>query len=449
MIVPRDHEVPVAPALWVHQLQLLSSLASNSLVRDDLWLLLTAAGLNELSLEQARAGVERVLAHTPAVDGWRIADLGCGVGRHLFWFDALSQAALIGIDASPVLVDAARRLVPASTVVSSDYSSVGEWGAFHTVCGFAHSLFFADSLEHFTANLRNIRGSLHDFGLLWIEQREVMPGELHWTVGDIKIVQTTTADGDLMRHRFTVPDGGRSVELNTASVVVSPTMMADLAEEAGFVLESHEQVFDEGEWITCYGLRAQKGFNFLSDLSDFLASWAEPGHWRNSVDITWDDPETGRRKPVGEFAVRQGATLSRHHPDFRTAIESGVRCLALELTEGWDFVTYSSCEGHLVQTVPCDVYNDAYCGVVTFANRQITVLEELVKRASDWFDFENVRVRARRSILHGPRTSHTAVDILIERKDPATGWNEYRADAGRAIHALAREMRSIREIGSE
>jgi SAM-dependent methyltransferase len=242
---------------WSDQLMRLAVCVGDLEQCDDLWLLLTAAGLDEHSLEQARSGVERVLAHLPSLKEHRVVDLGCGVGRHLFWFDALSDAMLVGIDTSRPLVECARALVPEANIVQSDIAGIGEWGAFQLVCSFAHSFFLSDSLQDFSSNLRAIRGAMHDFGLLWLEQSEVQPGELRWQAAGLVITQATEeVSPAVLSHRFTVGD---AKEITTYSVRVTSDEMAELAENAGFLLEFVDRVLDDGEWITCFALRAQKG----------------------------------------------------------------------------------------------------------------------------------------------------------------------------------------------
>src|SRR3546814_8825779 len=89
-----------------------------------------------------------------------------------------------------------------------------------------------------------------------------------------------------------------------------------------------------------------------------------------------------RVRPVGALALGQGASLSKHHPDFAVSLEPRIRPLVLELSGSWNYVTYSSCGGHLVDEGTPEVFAEAYCGVVVFSNRQISTITRLVTTAA-------------------------------------------------------------------
>ena len=50
---------------------------------EDLWYHLTAMGMTERSLDEAKDATDLLASHVPNLRDVRVADLGCGVGRHL------------------------------------------------------------------------------------------------------------------------------------------------------------------------------------------------------------------------------------------------------------------------------------------------------------------------------------------------------------------------------
>ncbi|MEV6415375.1 class I SAM-dependent methyltransferase [Kribbella sp. NPDC051718] len=434
---------------WAGQLDALRSGLAQAWEQRDIWYLMTSAGLRPDSLAEARPAVELVLARTGTLEGKRLADLGCGVGRHLYWFDRLAGSKNLGLDSSRMLAEHASSAVPAVDVVVQDFAGLAEFGAFDVVCAFAHSLFLTDSMDSFRQSLRAIRGAMPDYGVLVIEQQPVSVGRLEWTTADgLSITQLIDRqDAESFSHQLTVEYRGAVHQDRLSSIELPASAMAAVAAEAGFLLEATEQLDQKGGFLTTvYFLRAQRGYNYLSDLPDFLRSWTDPDHWRNSERVIWDTGSESRRKPVGELALQQGASLSRHHQDFAYSIEPRIRPLVLELVRGWDFVTYSSCEAHLVDSVPVEVFSEAYCGVVTFSNRQIAVVEELVRRSAEFVTATHLRVCTSRRNLYGPDCLYTAVDVRFEPSSNLTRWVDYRIDLDRVIAELGVALTSIRSV---
>ena len=135
---------------------------------EDLWYHLTAMGMTERSLDEAKDATDLLASHVPNLRDVRVADLGCGVGRHLV---ALAQHTtnLLGVEASPSLARLAAEFVPDARVETASFHDLAELGAFDVVCAFSHILMLADGREGVIGNLQLIRGAMPDYGLLVVE----------------------------------------------------------------------------------------------------------------------------------------------------------------------------------------------------------------------------------------------------------------------------------------
>lgn len=415
---------------------------------DDVWFALTAAGLTEDSVEPAVEAVDLVTRYVGDLGSRRVADLGCGVGRHL---RALATAAgeVVGVEASPPLASIARGFAPTARVETRSFHDLAELGSFDVVCAFSHCLLLAHELEGVVGTLQLLRGAMPDFGLLVVEVMPLDEEDLEWRGRTGLVVRerrTATATG--MTHRVTVEAPGRpAAHRELTSVRVAPEQWPAVTEEGGFVVEAVEPfVYADGTPSTFYFLRAQKGFNFLSDLTEFLESWADPAHPRNVRSVDWAGEDVIERvRPSGRLSLGQGASLSRHHPDFAQAVEPRIRPLVLELARNWGFVTYSSCAGHLVTPGPREVYSEAYCGVVAFANSQLSAVGRLVERTKAGLGDGTVEIGTRVRPLHGPTTTLTAIDVLVRRARHDISWDAYAAATERAVTDLAARIADLRE----
>ena len=414
---------------------------------EDLWYHLTAMGMTERSLDEAKDATDLLASHVPNLRDVRVADLGCGVGRHLV---ALAQHTtnLLGVEASPSLARLAAEFVPDARVETASFHDLAELGAFDVVCAFSHILMLADGREGVIGNLQLIRGAMPDYGLLVVEVMSVVPGVLEWSGPQgARVVEERQATSQGMQHHFRIKSATREWQAELPSAVVAPADWPAVAEAGGFHLEAAETTSDSnGASPNFYFLRAQKGYNYLSDLGEFLESWAHPEHPRNRREVKWATPDaTERRRPEGAWALGQGASLSKHHQDFADALESRIRPLVLEFAERWNYVTYSSCGGHLVDKGPPEVYSEAYCGLVTFSNRHLSTLADLVSAATCDLQSSQIRVELRTRALHGSGTVLNAADVLFKRRDTSVSWQGYEPELRRAVDAMCSKLGELRE----
>ncbi|WP_244929195.1 class I SAM-dependent methyltransferase [Nocardioides sp. W7] len=394
--------------------------------------------MTEDSLEEAARVVELVTDYVPDLLSKRVADLGCGVGRHLVALaDQASEA--VGIESSEALVDIARDFATGAVVEHGSFHDLAEHGAFDVVCAFSHCALLVDDQPTLVRSLQRLRGAMPDYGLLVVEVMPAEAGAIHWSNRGITVeeVRTPTPTGHL--HHFDVVAHGRTSAADVHALQVAPDRWRSIAEDCGFQVEATRPLeHPDGSSSLFYFLRATKGFNYLSDLTDFLDSWANPQHPRNRRPITWAAPDATRRvRPAGALALGQGASLSRHHPDFARAIEDRIRPLVLALAEHWNFVSYSSCAGHLVSPGPRVVYSEAYCGLVTFDNGQIASIERLVSEALREVRSVHVEVGLRVRTLHGDTTALTAADVLFRRASHDTAWTAYAAETEHSARVMA------------
>ncbi|MFZ2503842.1 MAG: class I SAM-dependent methyltransferase, partial [Nocardioides sp.] len=227
------------------------------------------------SLVEAKEATDLLASYVPDLGECRVADLGCGVGRHLASL-AQHTSDLVGVEASPLLAPLAAKLVPESRVEVASFHDLAELGAFDVVCAFSHILMLTDGHEGVLGNLQLIRGAMPDYGLLVVEVMPVAPGALEWHGPDgTTVAEERAATPGGLRHQFRIKStaGGWFTELPSA--IVTPSAWPALAEAGGFLVEAVEPfLYSDGTSSTFYFLRAQKGYNFLSDLGEFLESWA-------------------------------------------------------------------------------------------------------------------------------------------------------------------------------
>ncbi|RQW96157.1 hypothetical protein DLJ59_31555 [Micromonospora inaquosa] len=85
--------------------------------------------------------------------------------------------------------------------------------------------------------------------------------------------------------------------------------------------------------------------NSMRDVASFLAHWDHPEANRPPVRLRTSS--YGNINTVGLPGVHEADDLDPAHPQWRGAIEPGVRSLVDAVTQDWRLITYDSCQGHL------------------------------------------------------------------------------------------------------
>lgn len=86
--------------------------------------------------------------------------------------------------------------------------------------------------------------------------------------------------------------------------------------------------------------------NEFRGLDRFVASWNDPTHPDNSVELEPRSTPFGNINDSGVRVDYSSHVITRWHPQFTAVIEAGVRDLTCILALEWNWITYSSCAGH-------------------------------------------------------------------------------------------------------
>lgn len=100
-----------------------------------------------------------------------------------------------------------------------------------------------------------------------------------------------------------------------------------------------------GQAVRCRRLRPRHRIpNTMRDVGEFLRRWQDPTAVR--VLATLLTSAEGNINTVGRPGVQEADDLDPAHPQWRDALEPGVRDLVESFVSDWGCVTYDSCEGH-------------------------------------------------------------------------------------------------------
>lgn len=419
---------------------LASQLLSEGIRAQDFWAIMTALGIPLMDSAEDAETMADIVGYVGGLNGKRVADLGSGCGRFAAAMQRFGPSEVVGFELSAVLADASARLFPDIGVVRDSFTNLGASGSFDIVMALSHLLFIAPSRDAVRADLRHLRSAMPDFGLLVVEQFDMEAGKRCWgPIDGISIrEECEVAVTGLLNHRFVVgSEESQLLSVCMDSLILSDEELDSVARDSGFlVCGKHTRRAPDGQLSTFWILRAQKGFNYLSDLDDFLASWLDGTHTRNTLSRNIVVDANGRVRPSGTVAWGQGASLSRNHPEFAACLEPAIAPLVLELVEGWGLVTYSSCEGHVVSDVPHRDYSEAYVGMVSFSDEHQSAVTMLIEAGLEECEFRGVTPVVRRRQLLGPRDKFDVVDVLFSRSGPEIAWDEYQFERDRLVCQL-------------
>src|SRR5262249_18460259 len=93
-------------------------------------------------------------------------------------------------------------------------------------------------------------------------------------------------------------------------------------------------------------MRRSPRINRISNMENFMRSWDDPAHPKNSRRAHLRQTSYGNINKTGIPGDYGTEILSRWHPQFDAALEPGVKEIVLILVRRFGWITYSSCEGH-------------------------------------------------------------------------------------------------------
>lgn len=191
----------------------------------------------------------------------------------------------------------------------------------------------------------------------------------------------------------------------------------------------------------------RKRTNRLPHLGRFLRGWDQPNALINFSPVELCKTSFGSINRGGETGKTGGDTLTRWHPEFFNSIEDGIRPLIELVIEHFDWITYSSCEGHLyegfeVPPVP------RHLGLVPRSERELetmrTSLEAGITEVHQTLPRNPVTLELMIHTLEGDEMVRTAVDLFFRRGFQAT-WPTYfeRLDAYSRLLAKALSRKAL------
>jgi hypothetical protein len=81
-------------------------------------------------------------------------------------------------------------------------------------------------------------------------------------------------------------------------------------------------------------------------MKNFLSSWDDRSHPKNTISEQLYCTAHGNVNTTGVAGDYKTYLFSRHQLQFRDSLETGVKELVLLLVEDFEWITYTSCEGH-------------------------------------------------------------------------------------------------------
>jgi uncharacterized protein len=187
------------------------------------------------------------------------------------------------------------------------------------------------------------------------------------------------------------------------------------------------------------------GPNQMDMADDFILAWWNRSHALNSSPVHIAHTAEGRRVSGGDSACGVGPALTPNHPAFHESLEPGIRPLVIALVSTWNLVTYSSCQGHRVETstgsiVTTSQYVGVLCNSATHAGHVASLFSSALGQVGQHSLNPYVRFR----LLHGRLRSYPVVDLIVNRGFDGDKEPEYLEAGARLADELARMFEVLR-----
>ncbi|MER7702355.1 radical SAM protein [Kitasatospora sp. NPDC097605] len=202
----------------------------------------------------------------------------------------------------------------------------------------------------------------------------------------------------------------------------------------------------EGAW--CRALRWRpRTPNSMHDVNAFTTRWDDPAATR--IEVRLHVSEHGNINTVGLPGVHEADDLDPAHPQWREAIEAGVRPLVDVLTSRWCLITYDSCQGHAYPGLDLEPA-ELRVGLLPRDRAEYARTAAALCRAATSAALPGgIEVHTARSELTCETSgTTTAVLDLSLRPDHHQDWDAYFANLDTAVRALTGALTAERPSGT-
>lgn len=155
----------------------------------------------------------------------------------------------------------------------------------------------------------------------------------------------------------------------------------------------------------------------MEDFSAFVASWNDPAHPDNLSSVMLNMTPFGNINSTGVVGNYDGHALSKWHPQFDEALESGVRELVLLCVHKLGWITYTSCEGHryLGRRLKC---TERHVGLAPASKHQECEIATRMNHCAQVVNerFAPIRIQVVQEQLNSDGILYPVVDIFFRRR---------------------------------
>ena len=167
--------------------------------------------------------------------------------------------------------------------------------------------------------------------------------------------------------------------------------------------------------------------NRMSNLEGFLDAWKDEKHPRNIVQVHLYDTPYGNINNTGELGNYHGHAVSKWHHQFEDAIETGVKQLVLLLVYRFDYITYTSCEGHYYGHKSIHPV-ERHAGLIprSLAEQEtiVQVFQHLCATVNSQYQFYPIHLQTLIHSIESDGNLYPAVDLFF-RKRRMIPWKIY------------------------
>ena len=184
--------------------------------------------------------------------------------------------------------------------------------------------------------------------------------------------------------------------------------------------------------------RSNKMESFLS----FIDSWHNINHPDNQELIEFGKTIYGNINLTGEVGDYRGHALSKFHSQFLESLEKGIQPLVVHVVESFNWITYTSCEGHIYLN-SSELPAERHIGIVSRSHAEQTNIWDYFSKAAKHFNdkkapsplFIDVFINE----LEDNGEKYPVIDVFF-RKYWYQSWDSYFANLDRLFQDFMTQL---------
>lgn len=188
-----------------------------------------------------------------------------------------------------------------------------------------------------------------------------------------------------------------------------------------------------------------RDINQMHDVIGFISAWDAGNDLDGtfSQEFSYKKSEKGNINDKGENGGLNAASIPPWHRQFEMSLEVDVKALVKTIVTYYDWITYTSCQGHYYLNLPLN-NSERHVGILPRSYKELMEIEEelrkIINKVNEDNICESIELQIYKNQLIDGSKSYQVIDLYF-KKNLDSNWREYFCQLNNVYESLVLLMK--------